>query len=142
MKFRLRVFKFLYTTKPKRPGGAAVAQGPHGARVAELKDIIRQGDVTAGDAMEESQVVFRWWNCLMEGDPGIDTKKIIPENSKLSDLDGETRMTVEKMQKSLRKPTSDQEKQHELLEKFKAIHPELDFSKARFNYGGGGGVNM
>ena len=89
----------------------------------------------------EKENGMEWWGSVGVGEPAIDVTKVEPENSKLGDLDGETRKTVEKMMfdqraKASGMPTSDERKQADLLEKFKQQHPDMDFSNAKVNFGG------
>ncbi|XP_012474434.1 protein BOBBER 1 [Gossypium raimondii] len=82
------------------------------------------------------QKQLEWWQSLVKGEPEIDTQKVEPESSRISDLDPETRLTVEKLmfdqrQKALGLPASDEIQKQAMLKQFMAMNPTMDLSNAK-----------
>lgn len=80
-----------------------------------------------------------WWDSAFKGHSKINLDKIVAPEGKLDALDHETRRMVEKMmfdqrQKAQGKPTAEQIERMAAFEKFKKMHPEMDFSEADITY--------
>lgn len=91
----------------------------------------------------DKRVGLCWWKRVVKGDMGIQTKKVQPESNKLDSFDDETRQQVEQMmydqrQREMGKPTSKEQAQRDKLSNFMEMHPEMDFSRAKFNDRDGG----
>ncbi|KAL3334600.1 hypothetical protein AABB24_031034 [Solanum stoloniferum] len=79
---------------------------------------------------------MHWWKWVVKGEPELDTEKVEPEITRLSELDPEIRSSVETImfdqrQEAMGLPTLDEMQNQEMLKFIMEKYPQMDFSKAQ-----------
>lgn len=139
------------TTTPNSTTGKSVLLD--GELYAPIKPDDSTWTISDGKTLEillvkQDTMKMSWWKSVNKGDREVDTTQVEPENSQLSDLDPETRASVEKMMMEMQQkgnaaggmggggvPMMATNEPHiskeEALARFQQAHPELDLSQAK-----------
>ena len=77
-----------------------------------------------------------WWSCVWQGDQEVNTGECAPENTKIHELDSETRKHVERemfnqRQKQKGGPSATELEKREQLKGFMDAHPEIDWANTK-----------
>jgi len=97
---KLDYTKFDFNLKIKGKDYSTGKKFPKEIRTPEFVWTIEVNEMTDEKTLNitcEKMNQMEWWESMFEGDQKINLDKINAEQSNLSDLDGETRQTVEKM---------------------------------------------
>ena len=77
-----------------------------------------------------------WWSCVWKGHQEVNTGECTPENTKIHELDSETRYHVEKQMYDQRAKETGKKSSDELIKKqelqgFIDAHPEIDWENTK-----------
>eukprot|EP00746_Dinoflagellata_sp_MGD_P145449 gnl/MRDRNA2_/MRDRNA2_78059_c0_seq1.p1 gnl/MRDRNA2_/MRDRNA2_78059_c0~~gnl/MRDRNA2_/MRDRNA2_78059_c0_seq1.p1 ORF type:complete len:303 (+),score=60.01 gnl/MRDRNA2_/MRDRNA2_78059_c0_seq1:176-1084(+) len=109
-----------------------------GECIWDMQDAPDGGKVVELLLLKKNQM--NWWDRVFEKDNPINTRNAKAQRATMAELkDNESRMTVEKMmynqkQKEQGLPTIEEKEAREsdVMKQFRAAHPEMDFSKAKY----------
>eukprot|EP00755_Sulcionema_specki_P013643 Sspe_Gene.54484::Locus_30072_Transcript_1_1_Confidence_1.000_Length_806::g.54484::m.54484 len=121
-------------------GKTPVIDGPlHSRVVAEdsMWSIDREAKHVAVHLEKANLKHEEWWNCVIEGHPKLNMKKLKPPSKSFYSLDGESQACINKMifdqvQKSQGKPTSQDMLLQQQLANFQQQHPGQQLPEGLF----------